>query len=451
MKALLTCRGAALFLAILCGCASNPMPEIRGAFDTGDYLVARDQLIAAREADPSNDHVFALEQALVELALGNPGVAEAQLRSARDALDDHRDTSASSWLGAALADDRQLDYGGADYEHVLVRALLAAINLVNGNQDADAYALQVLERQREIIDNFGEGESYNPKKAYKLVAFGSYLRGIINEEDPVHLDSARRSFEKVLALEPKFAFAKEDLRRSREGQHSAKGNGVVHIIALVGHGPTRIETQQRIGEDALALAQAIWVNSSRRAALLNTVSVPIPELAYRSDNPDSVHVFVDGQPMGETAAITDIERTAQVEFKALREHAIARALLRRAFKIAITEGAKEAIENDPEDPDYNRTADIGISIAGFLWTAAEAADLRCWSLLPATLQVTRIEMPAGEYNIALRSGRRGTPTGVPQTVRVLVRDGFNTYVLAQVPTLNGGPPPLTSDPAQVSN
>ena len=39
--------------------------------------------------------------------------------------------------------------------------------------------------------------------------------------------------------------------------------------------------------------------------------------------------------------------------------------------------------------------------------------------------------------------------GPPQTVRVYVRDGYNTYVLGLLPTLEGGPQPLTSDPAEL--
>ena len=59
-------------------------------------------------------------------------------------------------------------------------------------------------------------------------------------------------------------------------------------------------------------------------------------------------------------------------------------------------------------------------------------------------------MPVGEHEITLRAGRNGVPVGRPQTVRVTVRDGFNTFVVGILPTFDGGPAPMTSDPAALS-
>ena len=95
------------------------------------------------------------------------------------------------------------------------------------------------------------------------------------------------------------------------------------------------------------------------------------------------------------------------EFQAMKTHIIARAAMRRLFKIGVTEGTKEAI-NRRRDP----LLDILISLFGIAWTATERADLRCWSLLPASLQVMRAEMPAGEYDNRYRPlERRADPRG----------------------------------------
>ena len=67
-------------------------------------------------------------------------------------------------------------------------------------------------------------------------------------------------------------------------------------------------------------------------------------------------------------------------------------------------------------------------------------------MLPARFQALRVEVSAGEHDISVEALRGDRLVGRPQTVRVFVRDGFNTYVVALVPTLAGGPPPLTSEP-----
>lgn len=434
-------------LAHLSACASDPMPAIREAFYEGRYDEARERLLEL-ERDSSDRQVYQLERGIVELARHEPQESERALRAARDRLDELETDDPLSWFAAVLLDDRQLPYSGADYEKVLVRAVLAVANLMHGGRDAAAYALQVLEKQQEIIRSFEDENGYNPKRAYKLVAFGSYLRAILLENDPVKLATARREFERVKRLEPDFPFADADLERAAHGKHSEKGNGVIHVIAMVGKGPFRVEVEEPVTSRVLALAQAIWGHLRKRAVLPNITAVKIPAMAYWRDNPTETHVSVDGRAAGATATVTDVELTAAREFAAMRNHIVARAVLRRAFKIAVTEGVREAIRKDSKEYDEGELfKDLAVSILGMVWTGVEQADLRCWSLLPASFQVLRLEVPAGRHELTIRAGLHGRPVGAPQTVHVMVRDGYNTYVLVQTPTLHGGPEPLTSEPA----
>ena len=423
------------------------MVHVRGAYTAGDYEAAQHELDQLRRDDPGNAHVYALERSMTDLALGDAQAAEDDLRFARDRLDQLSSDDALAWLSSVMLDDRQLEYAGADYEQVLVRALLAVANLTTDGQDANAYALQVLERQLEIMHGY-EHEGTRPKLRYKQVAFGSYLRGILNEDDPVRVGVARQAFAKAAELEPRCKIARRALRRTSKGKHSSKGNGVVHVVCMVGRGPFRIEVAEQVGADILAMAQAIWADSRGRASLPNISSVKVPALAFHTDNPTEVHVTAGGAAPTLTEVVTDVEATAESEFIAMRDQTVARAVLRRAFKIAVTEGLKEVVNPRRKNREPSEGTDLAIAIAGLLWTAAEGADLRCWSLLPATFQVARLELPAGQHSLSLRAGHGGAAVGPPQTVDVLVRDGFNTYVVAIVPGMNGGPPPLTSDPAE---
>ena len=69
------------------------------------------------------------------------------------------------------------------------------------------------------------------------------------------------------------------------------------------------------------------------------------------------------------------------------------------------------------------------------WEATEAADTRCWGLLPEKIQVLRVELPQGEHEIALQ-GIGSTLPGTPRAERVSITSGRNTYMLANFPDMD---------------
>ena len=128
----------------------------------------------------------------------------------------------------------------------------------------------------------------------------------------------------------------------------------------------------------------------------------------------------------------------------MKDYILSRAVLRRAFKLAVVETAKE-VNRKGKHRSKNWGLNLGIDLLGMLWTGAESADLRCWSFVPAKLQAFRIELPAGVHEISLEPlGAQGLHGGA-RKVRVLVRDGFNSYVVGLFPGWIGAVP-LTSDP-----
>ena len=170
-------------LLLLASCAGGGSAKVRPGFDSGRYQESREKLTRLARKDPRNEHLYLLERGVVSLALEQPADAVRDLRLARDRLDDLAGSDYSGWFQSVLLDDRQLAYQGADYEHVLVRAMLALADLADGNsEDAGAYALQVASRQREIIQSFRASDGSLPKSTYSQVAFGSYLKALIDEE-----------------------------------------------------------------------------------------------------------------------------------------------------------------------------------------------------------------------------------------------------------------------------
>ncbi|NBW88156.1 MAG: hypothetical protein EBR23_15335, partial [Planctomycetia bacterium] len=146
-------RGCCIAAALLSsGCATHMvrLQPVRTAFHRGDVAGA-DRLIAHEIETGTEDDLLLLDRAMVALADGRPADAERMLRLARDGLDRVDEESEAETAWSMLADDHVRAYAGEDYEKVLVRAMLALTNLVQDGDDAEAYSLQVSEKQREIV------------------------------------------------------------------------------------------------------------------------------------------------------------------------------------------------------------------------------------------------------------------------------------------------------------
>jgi hypothetical protein len=447
-----------------CGTYEERMARVRGAYEDGNYGFCDVELRQLEEIDARNRLLYNLERGVLQLALGQPREGERILLEASRELESEDANGFTEWTRAALLDDRQLDYAGEDYEKILIRVLLTLANVVGDGRDAEAYANSVLERQLEIMAEFSDEDGHKPKEEYKLVAMGAYVRGILAEESPLKTDVALREFQRVAELEPDYTFIEQDLERVKNGKHSAKGNGVIHILALVGRGPFKVEVEEETSATALGIAQLIWALHRDRITFPTISSIKIPALAFHADNPETLEVIVDGGATGTTATVTDVEATAEQHFEAMRDYIVARAIVRRVFKIVVTEATQEIVDGAVYgrrtshtyrhrrrhyDSDVGRSfLQLGISLLGALWSGVERADTRAWSLLPASFQVLRLEVPAGEHTLRLRPLGPGSSGDAVQELRVGVRDGYNTYVVAVAPTLHRVPLPLTSEPVE---
>ncbi|MBI3467429.1 MAG: hypothetical protein HY000_30845, partial [Planctomycetes bacterium] len=232
------CRAFALaiWLPIAAGCATyaDQLHELRLDF-YGGHLVDAERQIAKRLERPGNEgDVLKLERALVELCSGRPKQAEQTLREVRDRFDHLEQKSVAEFGLAMLTDDKRLAYAGEDYEKVLIRVFLSLSNLMHDGGDAYAYALQVSDKQNQIIDTGADETGQNPKLAYKRVAVGAYLHGALCEQTHRDFDDVARSYTKVVSWQPEFAFGQADLHRGMSGRHSAPGNGVLYVFTLVG-------------------------------------------------------------------------------------------------------------------------------------------------------------------------------------------------------------------------
>lgn len=420
----------ALLLLVSTGCATyaDRLVEVRRLFASGNLAQADVQLEKGLRRRPDRD-VIKLDRSIIQLASGKPREAEQTLREIRDRFDHLEQPAIAEKALSALTDANQIAYDGEDYEKVLTRVFLALSNLMTDGQDAGAYALQVADKQQQIINAGIDKEGNNPKLTYQRVAVGPYLHGALREETHANYDDVARSRAMVCSWQPDFPYGAQDLERARYGRHSAPGNGVLYVFALVGLGPHKEETAEVATTVSLLIADRILSVAGKHTLPPTIAPVKVPKVVLTPCSVHAIHLAVDGRPAGQTATITDIGHMAVEQYAAIYPRVIAEAVVRRVVKKAVIVGAKEATGTK-----RGSLANVGLDVAGIAWEATESADTRCWGLLPDRIQVLRLELPAGRHQLSLSAaGATGRVLGRPAMQSVTIENGRNTYVLANFP------------------
>lgn len=426
-----TLLSLAALIGSLSGCAthSDRLVSIRNAYYSGRVDKAEEIVDRQIKEKDSEQDVLKLERAMIALTDGRPHDAERSLREVRDQFDHFEQKDIGETLLSALGDDNQISYAGEDYEKVLIRCFLALSNLMRGGSDARAYALQVGDKQRQII-NAGQNKDTgdNPKVTYNKVALGAYINAAIQEATQVNYAEAARSIQLVANWEPNFRYAQQDLDRVSHGTHSKRGNGVLYVFTLVGKGPYKEERAEIPSSQAMLIADRIISATSKHSLPPTIAPIKVPIVVRSKNEITNVAVSIDGDKFrGITETLTDVGRMAVDQYAAVFPSVMARAVIRRVTKKSAIYGIKEVTDVD------NPFAELALDAVGSAWEATESADTRCWGLLPDKIQVLRLELPAGEHRIALTptSGKRVIGKSVEHTL--IVDDGRNTYLMANFP------------------
>ena len=423
---------AAVSVWVGCTTHADRLQGIRSDYHAGNVAGAKTKVDAAISKNHREADVLKLDRAMLLLAEGNPREAEASLREVRDRFEEKEGKDLAEGALAMLTDDRQLAYAGEDYEKVLIRVMLSLSNLLGNGSDASAYALQVNQKQQQIIEKSKstDKDGKNLKANYKHVPAGAYLHAALREETHTNYDDVARSLELVAKWQPDFPSAKADLERAKNGRHSQPGHGVVYVFTLVGRGPYKEEREEIASSAALLIADRILSATGKQSLPPTLAPIKIPRVVRGVNQLANVAVAVDGKPAGRTETITDVGQMATDQCEALMPETLARAIVRRVVKKGAIYGAKEAIGTDKSE-----MTSLALNVVGVAWEATESADTRCWGLLPDKIQVLRLELPAGEHQLTLQPTMSANcpAQSVAQTIRIQIRDGANSYVLANFP------------------
>ena len=436
----------AVLLTASAGCvgAERRLERFRDAYELVDFATAEaevDALLArttdadleevaetrglSEEIEPERGDVclYLLEKAMVRAAQGDPEAAVRILRRSRDAFDERRGQAART-VASLLTDDRARRYEGADYEMILIRAFLAIFELLREGKDAYAYALQINEKQEEILKAplSEEAGEYNPREHYRRVAIGAYLEGLLHEAEFSN-DSARKAYERAQAWLPGNPIVDEAVRRvSGEVPYAAEGHGVVHLFYFAGRGPRLVQGRTEISELALDIAKTWAIASGRNQELIGQAPVPVPVVVEAENIVPPLEIVTADGHRTLTTPLLDTATVAAEQLDANMPWILARAALRRAAKGVAASAARRGAEQK-----WGEGSGIAVGAAvNALTTVFERADTRHWRALPAQIQVARVMVPAGESTLELGSG---------MSVPIRVGAGQESYVLVVRPSL----------------
>ena len=420
-------------LAVCCGCTTYAQraARMREAYESNQVAAAQAAAAEALARERANADLVKLDRAMIELAAGDAQAAERTLREVRDSFESMEGSLAGA-PGSALSyltDDTRRIYPGEDHEKVLIRAFLALSNLMHDGGDAEAYSLQLIDKQEQIIEAGADKSGENPKLGYPRVALAPYVRGMLREATHLDYDDAERSYTSVVSWQPSFQAGRFDLERATHGQHSSPGNGVLYVFALTGRGPIKEEAVEVPSSAALFIAGEIVSAVGSQTVPPNVAPVKVPLLVARQSAVQAIGVSAGGQRVGATETITDVTQLSIQQYEAIYPRIVARAVARRCLKKGMIYGGKEMTGMSKSS-----FAGLAVDLAGIAWEATENADTRSWGLLPDKIQVLRIELPAGEHEVGLQPlGFGGRAIGGVSRHRVAIANGRNTYVLASFP------------------
>ncbi len=377
---------------------------------------------------------------------------------------------------AFLTNDTLLPYEGEPYEHVMIN-VIKALNYVGLGQLTEALveARQIDHRLNVLSDRAKSKDSYRDD------AFARYLSGVLYEASGdvnnafIAYRNAYEAYDSMRAWSrvPPPSMLQADLLRTSEALHlnqefeeyrrrfpgatwvsqaMQQQLAQVVVIGYNGRAPRKEDhfLDLPISLDALQLVllnKGVIHYSNRqpnRAAdsLLyglngRIVRVALPRLIPQKSQVSYEEVTVAGkagasytahsQLMQNTTALA--EKALSERFAGIATKAVARAAVKFAAAEAATRGAQQAVNKD--DAPW-----VGLAVALLtkgLAVASEESDKRSWRTLPDEIQVARLWVPAGDYDIRIKPVGPGMGgAGVEKTTSIMLKEGETKFFIERV-------------------
>lgn len=474
---------ASLFLAGLlwalsgCGLSTNHYLLIDQRLLANDPRGA-DAIMAKAESEygTRNRLLYSMDRGMTLHLAGDYVQSNNQLENAALEVERLYTRTVRTETAGFLTNDNMLPYEGDAYEHVMINVIKALNYAVMGQlTEAVVEARQIDHRLNVLSDRVKETDGYRED------AFARYLTGVLYEATG-DINNAfiayRKAYEiydatRAWARTPMPPMLHADLLRTTEALHMTTefdeyrrqfpearwvstlehpDLAQVVVISYNGRAPHKEDNYLDLPVSLSAL-QLVLLNrgvthasnrQERRAAdsVLYGLNGRVVRVALPRLIPQKTQVLYEGVtliPRGGEAISGKSELmyngTALAE-KSLSDRMpgiTTKALARAAIKFAAAEGATRGAQHAVNKGEAQWVGLVVGLLAHGLAVASEEADKRSWRTLPDEIQISRLWVPAGEYESRIQTVTR--TAGASRTVDsrpLVLRAGQTVFVIERV-------------------
>lgn len=478
----------ALLSLLLSGCAFGPAHYLRldqtllaGDFQAADALVAK----AEDEYGTKNRVLYGMDRGVTLQLLGDYRASNEALSAAEDEVERLFTRRLRHEALAWLTNDNELPFEGDPFEQVMIN-VEKALNyaLLQQWQEALVEARRIDHRLNVIADRASDGSGYRDD------GFARYLTGLLYEIGG-DLNNAMVAYRRAIDAYGAMrswnglgvpAGLRRDALRAAEGlgltielqelrqlfpdtlwQPIGAQSRLAQVIVISYNGRAPVRTDQFL-DVPLSLDAARLVLLSRgygggqgrtrtTDSLLyglngRIVRIALPQLIPQRSAVTASQVAVTGTQGTDVSVrvMTEpVQNITALADKALKERMTGitvRASARAAIKFGVAEAVEQAIRGGSKRGDRRRDraqddAEWIAFVAGALLktaaAATEEADKRSWRTLPDSIQIARLWVPAGTYDVRLQPiGHAAGPSRGEAVRHLTLQEGETRFIVDRV-------------------
>lgn len=447
--------------------------EFNSAFERGDFEKCEQWLLANKPGKNSkNRFLYETNLGLIRFLRNEPIPSNQSFEEAFILVEDFQKKAGEN-VAALLTNPKRITYQGERFEQLMVN-YFKAINQLKLNQPELALIeCRRLVRKMNVLEDKGKNDKYNTdgfilwmmgsvfesageandayiyyKKAHEAYLGNYGTVAHISEPQQLKYDLIRMAYKNGFFAEGQMFEAKLGVKN----QKPESGQGSVVLVWHKGLGPVKSEDRitftlvKGVGgqftftneEFGYSIPYFLPVSEpSNRLDDLKIITMALPKYQNRGAYYTQLRANV-GSVSHSFQPATKLNEVARADLKDRmgREllSAIGRVAIKQAIQYAATKGTQAALNDGKGSKDEKRKKEqkadlvgglvnLGMTIAN---TATEVADTRNWQTLPESIEILRLNLPAGKQIISLE-GRSKDGKTFTQNLEIEVKEGSTHF------------------------
>lgn len=437
--------GTSLFLCVLiftvsaCTTTRNTLfLEIDGAAQRGDYATALAMLEENDRAlySERDGVLYHLDRGMLLHYAGQHEESTRQLQEAERLIEEYFTLQLRQAAVSLLLNDTALNYAGEDFEDIYLNVFNALNYLAMGDSDAAFVEVRRIDNKLSLLETkyrslaagFASADEFagptpTPGDArFYNSALARYISLVIYRGEG-NRDSTRISYEQM-----ENAFAEQPNLYPHPNPINSKslnpeGGVPLSVVTFTGRSPVKRASTLRIRtetnrvivivsqEEDIGLIPSAYLSFEFPVEAGYNFRFELPRMELRGSEVTRIRVLADGQELGQTELLEDIQRIAYETFQVSRPIVFVRSVVRATVKGIAGQRATSAMEEAGAASGSTLgwlAGAIGSIATDIALDQSEQADLRISRFFPAFAHVGEWVLEPGTHRIEIEYyGPRG--------------------------------------------